>query len=136
MAFSNIITLLDEANAIAPPDPPSPMIIAIVMGVYSLAKVPNSDDKFSYAGFWLRFAAAVIDGILMTLITLVPAIALGYLVGIGMAGTSSVYEIDATAKALGNLLGFVVGWLYYTLLESSKYQATFGKKMLGLRVVD
>ena len=114
----------------------SPMIIAIVMGVYSLAKVPNSDDKFNYAGFWLRFAAAVIDGILMTLITLVPAIALGYLVGIGMAGTSSVYEIDATAKALGNLLGFVVGWLYYTLLESSKYQATFGKKMLGLRVVD
>ena len=27
MAFSNIITLLDEANAIAPPDPPSPIII-------------------------------------------------------------------------------------------------------------
>ena len=27
----------------------SPMLIAMVMGVYSLAKVPNSDDKFNYA---------------------------------------------------------------------------------------
>jgi uncharacterized RDD family membrane protein YckC len=114
----------------------SPMLIAMVMGVYSLAKVPSYDDKFNYAGFWLRFVAALIDGILMTLITLIPAITLGYWVGINMAGTSSAYEIEATAQALGNLLGFVVGWLYYTLLESSKYQATFGKKLLGLRVVD
>jgi len=114
----------------------SPMLIAMVMGVYSLAKVPNSDDKFNYAGFWLRLAAAIIDGILITLITLIPALALGYWAGVNMAGTSSAYEIEATAQALGNLLGFVVGWLYYTLLESSKYQATFGKKLLGLRVVD
>tara|TARA_B110000008_G_scaffold207664_1_gene206450 strand:- start:654 stop:1376 length:723 start_codon:yes stop_codon:yes gene_type:complete len=114
----------------------SPMLIAMVMGIYSLAKVPNYDDKFNYAGFWLRFIAALIDGILMTLITLIPAFALGYLVGSSMAGTSSSYEIEATTQALGNLLGFVVGWLYYTLLESSKYQATLGKKMLGLRVVD
>ena len=44
-----------------------------------------------------------------------------------MAGTSSSYEIEATAQALGNLLGLVFGWLYYTLFESSKYQATLGK---------
>lgn len=114
----------------------SPMLIAMVMGVYSLAKVPNFDDNYNYAGFWLRLAAAIIDGIVMTLITLIPALALGYLVGVNMAGTSSAYVIEATAEVLGNLLGFVVGWLYYTLLESSKYQATFGKKLLGLRVVD
>ena len=30
IAFSNIITLLDDASAIAPPDPPSPITIAIV----------------------------------------------------------------------------------------------------------
>ena len=53
-----------------------------------------------------------------------------------MASTSSLYEIEMTAQSLGNLLGFVVGWLYYILLESSKYQTTFGKKMLWLVVVD
>ena len=30
MEFSNMITLFDEAKAIAPPDPPSPIIIAKV----------------------------------------------------------------------------------------------------------
>ena len=114
----------------------SPMLIAIVMGIYSLAKVPNSDDNYNYAGFWLRLVAAVIDAIIMTLITLIPAFLVGYMIGVNMAGTAPSYEIEATAEAVGNLMGFVVGWLYYTLMESSKYQATLGKKLLGLRVVD
>jgi uncharacterized RDD family membrane protein YckC len=34
-------------------------------------------------------------------------------------------------------IGFIVAsWLYYALQESSPCQATFGKRMLGLRVAD
>jgi len=114
----------------------TPFIVALVMGFYSIVKVPNSDENFNYAGFWLRLVAAILDGIIMTLITLIPAYILGYVIGMSMAATSSAYEIEMTAQALGNLLGFVVGWLYYTILESSNFQATFGKKLLGIVVVD
>ena len=34
------------------------------------------------------------------------------------------------------LLRMVIHWLYYSLLESSAWQATLGKKALGLEVTD
>jgi uncharacterized RDD family membrane protein YckC len=34
-----------------------------------------------------------------------------------------------------NLVSFVIGWLYFALLESSERGATLGKMALGLRVV-
>jgi len=34
------------------------------------------------------------------------------------------------------LLALVLTWLYYALLESSSWQATLGKKALGLEVTD
>lgn len=34
------------------------------------------------------------------------------------------------------VLGVVIEWLYYALLESSAWQATIGKKTLGLEVTD
>ena len=37
---------------------------------------------------------------------------------------------------MGNIIGFIVAWLYYAFMESSSMQATLGKKALGLRVVD
>jgi len=40
------------------------------------------------------------------------------------------------AEAVGNLLGLLIGWLYFAILESSPWQATLGKKALGLVVTD
>jgi len=111
------------------------LLVIPAMGVYSLVKVPNSDDRFNYAGFWLRVLAGVIDVIITFLIVLIPAVALGYVVGTSMGGTASMNEIEATAAALGNLLGIVLRWIYFAAMESSKYQATLGKKIIGLRVV-
>jgi uncharacterized RDD family membrane protein YckC len=34
------------------------------------------------------------------------------------------------------LIALVLDWLYYTLLESSVWQGTLGKKALGLEVTD
>lgn len=70
-----------------------------------------------YAGFWLRFGAAIIDGILVGLVN-----------GIlrGMIGDGFMYSV----------LTLLIGWLYYTLMESSAHQATLGKKVLGIRVTD
>lgn len=34
------------------------------------------------------------------------------------------------------MLGILIQWLWFTIPESSKWQATVGKKMLGLKVTD
>ena len=114
----------------------SPFFFAAGMGLYSLAKIPNKDMNFHYAGFWLRVLALIVDSIINFIIVLIPAISLGYFIGLNMADSATQYEIEATAEAVGQLLGIVVVWLYYAIMESSKYQATIGKKIFGLRVVD
>lgn len=74
-----------------------------------------------YAGFWLRFLALVID----TLIFVLAGIILGFSFG----------TIGISLKNLDIPL-FIIGWLYYALMESSPKQATIGKIVLGISVVD
>jgi uncharacterized RDD family membrane protein YckC len=87
---------------------------------------PPPPPPVEYAGFWLRVAAIVIDGLVLSVVT-VPA-------GLSMS------DFDGTgpgAFSPGLLtLSTVVQWLYYALLESSSKQATVGKMALGIRVTD
>ncbi|TCJ14509.1 RDD family protein [Flaviaesturariibacter flavus] len=69
-----------------------------------------------YGGFWERFAAAIIDGIVMGVINKVIQLAIG--------------EIE------GAVAGILVNCLYFALMESSERGATLGKMALGLRVTD
>ena len=83
----------------------------------------------TYAGFWKRVAASLIDTF-VTLIVLLPvAFVMGFLMG------ASGVDLDLI-EISGNILGFLVGWLYYTVMESSKLQGTFGKLALGIKVTD
>ena len=43
---------------------------------------------------------------------------------------------EAGVQLVINLISIVTGWLYYALLESSSWQGTVGKKVLGIRVTD
>lgn len=87
-----------------------------------------------YAGFWIRTLAAIIDSMLLQLVTLVAAVPL-LLIGLAASGD----EDSALAAALIGvfyLLSLVLNWLWFTLSESSKWQASPGKKILGLKVTD
>ncbi|MCG5501713.1 MULTISPECIES: RDD family protein [Ectothiorhodospira] len=89
------------------------------------------------AGFWYRLLAFVIDMVILTLITIVVAVPLGFALGASMAASGATgQEITLVAEGMGNLLSLLLGWLYYTVFESSKWQSTPGKRMLGLRVTD
>jgi uncharacterized RDD family membrane protein YckC len=81
-----------------------------------------------YAGFWARFAAVVLDsmvvGLLGTLIGFVLGLA-GALLGLGDGGTTW----------LGGVAGALIGWLYFALTESSQHRASPGKRALRLQVV-
>ncbi|MGE5397730.1 MAG: RDD family protein [Chitinophagales bacterium] len=86
-------------------------------------------NDVTYAGFWKRFAAALIDGIIL-------AIAGGIVGGIigGSMGVSGSSEESISSVA--SFAGLVLNWLYYTLMESSTAQATLGKMALGIKVTD
>lgn len=89
-----------------------------------------------FAGFWFRTLAVVIDFVLCQVASVILALPLGFALGASMASTSSVSEIEAVAEGFGFLLGVLIQWLWFTIPESSKWQATIGKKMVGLKVTD
>jgi uncharacterized RDD family membrane protein YckC len=77
----------------------------------------------------------MIDVIVFNVAAGVVAVPLGFAVGLSMAGSP-----EEAAQAVGFLLGLTIGlvgsWLYFALTEASPWQATLGKKALGLRVTD
>lgn len=82
-----------------------------------------------YAGFWIRVLAAIIDGIALWIpIALVERILLAPETGDATA------DLPRTLGALG--LSAVVHWLYRGLLHSSEWQATLGKRAVGIIVAD
>jgi uncharacterized RDD family membrane protein YckC len=112
------------------------IIYFIIMGIYSFAKVPNYDSSFKFAGFWLRLVAVIIDLVIINVAFIIPMFAIGYLIGIAMVGSATESELGVVAGVAGQLLSIMTNWLYHAMMESSKYQATLGKKILGLRVVN
>jgi uncharacterized RDD family membrane protein YckC len=99
-----------------------------------------------YAGFWLRFVAYIIDGVICGFAFLVLLVPLFILTGAGtvlgkITSGENISDDVATFMGLGFLFGFfgiifLIGWLYFALSESSSWQATLGKKMLNLKVTD
>ena len=99
----------------------------------------------SYAGFWLRLIALVLDSILLFL----PFTFIVGFLAIGMGLSAAVQQIQPgeSLEALTALLGsgfilavlliMIVGsGLYFAGLECSPLQGSLGKKILGLYVTD
>jgi uncharacterized RDD family membrane protein YckC len=90
-----------------------------------------------YGGFWIRFVAVIIDGILVGIV--VWPVALMMTVAIGLAGHSvSMPGIGINLVSVIVRLAFsgLVKWIYEASMESSSRQATVGKMALGLKVTD
>ena len=114
---------LPSAPAIAPMQSPSAM--------------QSYAPAVTYAGFWMRFLAAIIDGVLVQVVVMPVSFIMG--AGVGMAGGAvSMPDTGRQIVAMigGMALGLIGGWLYEALMESSAKQATLGKMLLGLMVTD
>jgi uncharacterized RDD family membrane protein YckC len=88
-----------------------------------------------YGGFWIRFVAYLLDGILLNIAFWIIAAILG----ISLIPTDPATADPADYMGeMGSfeLAALVVTWLYFALMESSARGATIGKMILGLRVVD
>ena len=82
-----------------------------------------------YGGFWRRFVAIIIDVILVSIIAFIVGLVLGIVLGVA--------KVDRqTIGYAGNVIGFVLQWLYFALFESSASMATPGKLAMGMKVTN
>ena len=109
---------------------------------------PESDDmgpleptpiRPVYAGFWRRVAAFVVD----FLVIVVPAFVLSLVFFTDVvifnpeAATGDVQPPQGTTKFLVFQIAVLLLWIVYRAgLESSRFQATLGKQLLGILVTD
>jgi uncharacterized RDD family membrane protein YckC len=102
------------------------------------AWVPAPEVRVAYAGFWLRAVAYAIDNLLLGFVlgNLLLRPLMGRPGGIPADDPWYLFE-NTTPQVTALMLLFLMGnWVYFSLSESSRWQATVGKKVLGLMVVD
>ncbi|HZY78907.1 MAG TPA: RDD family protein [Cyclobacteriaceae bacterium] len=87
--------------------------------------------KMEYAGFWIRFVAAFIDGIVLGVVN--------WIIGFALIGGSLSLQ-DPFALGGGIAAYYLVSWAirgaYFSFFESSERQATLGKMAVGIKVAD
>lgn len=92
----------------------------------------------NYAGFWRRVGAYIIDvlvvGVAVSLIASVLGIDMGY--EAALSGATPDQVAASQGSGLLNLISLLLGIAYFAGLESSSWQATIGKKALGMVVTD
>lgn len=77
-------------------------------------------NNVSYAGFWRRLAAQLIDGLVVVIPCMVAAV-IGAFIG---------------GYLLANLFSLVIIVVYYAKMLASSWQATVGKRVMNVYVVD
>lgn len=105
---------------------------AVSQSLDARAAIPADGDFLPagaaiHAGFWRRCAAYIVDYFLITLAGFV----IGFAIGSGFGQTDILL-----APLVGGVPGLIIGWLYFALQESSKTQATLGKRALGIKVAN
>jgi len=107
-----------------------------------------------YGGFWIRFVAYLIDGLIVGIPMSIIIVVCVFVFG-AFGGLTALHNIpnnpdpEQVQTQLIPMLGAIIGayaiffiaaiaisWLYFALMESSERQATFGKAALNLRVSD
>ncbi len=93
----------------------------------------------AYAGFWLRFLAHIIDNFVLSFVAgMIFAV---FLFLGAAAGSTRRGDFGPGLEFFAFVFPLILGllalqWLYYAFLESSEWQATLGKKLLGITVTD
>ncbi|MFT3913572.1 MAG: RDD family protein [Anaeromyxobacteraceae bacterium] len=101
------------------------------------AAPPGQDGFPRPAGFWIRFLAMFVDGLVVWLGEMAVLVVLGIVGAVLGVFSKGGGEPGGAFLALFGLFYVVVFagvWLYSALMESSAQQATLGKKALGLAV--
>ncbi len=136
----------------APEEAPAPVFSApqehvdpFAQDASEAAGLPAEEEEapVEYAGFWIRAGAFIIDGFALGFVGMIwffIAYALGlldnYMALADSAEHISLHEIWASLPWVYYAVSTLIAWLYEALLLSSSWQATIGKRAMGIQVVD
>lgn len=100
--------------------------------------MPAPAPSHAYAGFWRRFAGALIDTAMLLIGAFILLVLIEFFVILGLVSSGQQLTEE---NYLGSLLVvsgilIVLVWLYYAGLESSAWQATIGKRLMHVVVTD
>ena len=90
-----------------------------------------NNGTYNFAGFWIRFGAFIVDYV----VTYVVTFAIGFAYGSYLARNGAVLLSREDVLFL-TAISYLIIILYHTFFISSEYQATPGKILLGIKVVD
>jgi uncharacterized RDD family membrane protein YckC len=150
---------VSSEQSAAPPMPPTPEAPPAYAApaaytpppTYAATPVPPVIPAPRYAGFWLRFVANLIDGLIIGIpatvifgICFMASGGLALLSGLKASPDQNVDPATVIARlaplfamyAIFFLVSMILGWLYFAGMESSARQATLGKSAISLRVTD
>jgi uncharacterized RDD family membrane protein YckC len=88
----------------------------------------HGEGMLRFAGFWVRYAASLLDAIILAAL----GMAVGAVLGMGISLLGAPPDHAEWFIAGG---GFIVGCLYFALGESSRARATLGKRAFHLQVL-
>jgi len=116
------------AHAAQPAGPHAPTPAPLVAP--GTARLTARWPRDTFGGFWRRFAAAFVDGVVLFF----PQSIVRVLLGLPLF--SSHDASDSGTELLVSVGSLFMYWLYSALFESSARQATLGQQVLGLQVMD
>ena len=95
-----------------------------------VSDVAEDTEDLELAGRAVRLGAAILDGLVMAVLVVLP-----FAIGFAIAGTNpdGTPRFPGVAVLIG-LIGFVV-WLWFTILYVARNGQTIAKKWLGIKVV-
>lgn len=102
----------------------------------------HDEDLGVYANFGYRLLAKFIDGLIVGSVSLLVLLIFGGMAALsfGFDGEEAIGEGALIAMIVGYLLFYLIvlciNWFYNAGMESSKHQATIGKKILNIKVTD
>ena len=103
-------------------------------------------NTVTYAGFWWRFLAYIIDNILVSFVAGIFIFPIMGIFGLSLYSMSeSGMNLEDSPVFWGSIAGLyasvgfislLINWLYFAVMESSKTQGTLGKLVLRIKVTD
>lgn len=111
-------------------------------GAYGYTPPPYLPTE-CFGGFWIRFGAAFIDGLIvgipLQVLQLVLRLAFGLpaiaQTSFGSTPTAAQASAELSVSMIVNIVSILTYWMYFALMHSKK-GATLGKLAVGVRVVD
>lgn len=87
-----------------------------------------STSEVKYAGFWIRFVAAMVDGIILSIATNLFTVLIVLALGIS--------NIDNPAVMIfTGIISFIAPFVYHILMVYKNEGSTLGKMMVGIKVI-